>query len=220
MPNRRHTSLTSLYSSLNKWLNKEEKDIVAGLAVFFSMSYAAFVIPIILHPYVHFTATCLLAGLASFAAGYFARVPNAVAPGVALAVTIAQFKSVSIANAFFVCVLAGVALWIMTWSGHRRVFVDTIPSTIKLALAGGIGSLLSEHALRSAYKNGELLPDHEKLLVIGIIFIVAGYVVLRGMAFRIGTFTRFFDIFGRSFICLSVLLVAFLAHKYFPKTTG
>jgi xanthine/uracil/vitamin C permease (AzgA family) len=88
-----------------------------------------------------------------------------------------------------------------------------------LALAGGIGSLLAEHALKSAYfKDGKISPDHATLLVIGIAFIAFGYIVLRGVSFRIGRYTRGFDIFGRSFIFLSVPLIAFLAHRYFPST--
>jgi AGZA family xanthine/uracil permease-like MFS transporter len=208
------------YASSSTFFLTNEKDILAGLAVFFSMSYAAFAIPAILEPDVHFTATCLVAGLASWAAGYFARVPNAVAPGIALAVAISQFKPISIANALVVCIFAGFVLLLTTWSSHRRLFVDTIPPTIKLALAGGIGSLLAEQAVKSAYFNGKISPDRTTLLVIGIAFIVFGYIVLRGVSFRIGRYTRGFDIFGRSFIFLSVPLIAFLAHMYFPSTIG
>jgi AGZA family xanthine/uracil permease-like MFS transporter len=208
------------YASSSTFFLTNEKDILAGLAVFFSMSYAAFAIPAILEPDVHFTATCFVAGLASLAAGYFARVPNAVAPGIALAVAISEFKPIGIANAFVVCILAGFVLLLTTWSRIRRLFVDTIPPTIKLALAGGIGSLLAEHALKSAYFNGKISADHTTLLVIGIAFIAFGYIILRGVSFRIGKYTRRFDIFGRSFIFLSVPLIAVLAHGYFPSTIG
>lgn len=70
-------------------------DIIAGLAVFASMSYVVFAIPIILSDAGFptapvFYATCLAAILASVFSAWYARAPAALAPGVGVCAVMAQ----------------------------------------------------------------------------------------------------------------------------------
>lgn len=203
-------------------------DIVAGFAVFFSMSYVAFANPILLAKVgmpsgAVFYATCLVAALATFASGYFARSPTALAPGLALSAAISQYLSfdqttITWESALVVCMFAGIALFALSASRsrYRRQIIDSIPPTIKLAVIGGIGSVLADNAIQLVRDQ----PGEKNLNVLffagGIAILVMGYIILRSLSLRLldPLAKGVVDLLGRSSFFLSVIVVALLVHTY------
>jgi adenine/guanine/hypoxanthine permease len=206
------------------------KDIVAGLAVFFSMSYVVFAIPLMLSKAGFpaapvFFGTCAIAAVASWASGYFAKSPAAIAPGLALSAALAQFLSLPDTKikwpcALIICAFSGCILLATSTLGGRRSIVDSIPPIIKLALVGGIGAVLATNALKFIdTKSHQTFVSDLTLFVIGLVFISLGYVVLRNLSVRAEktgkSYARLLDICGRSFLFLSVPLIATLSHFLF-----
>lgn len=214
---------------------QQVKDVVAGLAIFFSMSYVVFAVPLMLGQ-VHFPATpvfyatCLISAAASWAAGRFAQAPTAVAPGLALSASISQFLSLpdnpsTWESALVVCFFAGCFLLLTSLTGFRRKIADSIPPIIKLALTGGIGAVLAENALKFIRANPDgSVSDDLLLFVAGLVFIGFGYIVLRNLSVRAeqkGSFyARLLDTCGRASLFLSVPLIALLAHLFFSAGQG
>lgn len=202
------------------------RDIVAGLAVFLSMSYVAFANPIILQgagmPWAPvFFATCFIAALASFASGAYARSPAALAPGLALSAVVTEFlqfeqTTIGWESALVVCAIAGVILLWMSLSGFRRQVIDSIPPTIKLAVIGGIGAVLADKAKDLVVGH----PGDQNLNLLafftGLAVLVLGYMVLRSLALRVEnpSAKRALDLLGRSSFFVSVILVALIVYLF------
>lgn len=206
-------------------------DLVAGLAVFFSMSYVVFANPIILSkagmsPVPVFYGTCGIAALASFLSGYYAKAPAALAPGLALSAAIAQFltsgeTTMKWESALLVCAGAGGCLLLASLADVRRKVMDAIPRTIKLAVTGGIGAVLADNALKLV--KDPVHPNHFSanlyLFYTGLVIIFGGYVILRGLSLRVNSprLATTLDLVGRSSFFLSVPLLAGLAHYAYPE---
>lgn len=207
-------------------MHNRSTEIVAGLAVFFSMSYVAFATPLILNQAGQagagmpvapvFFATCLMAAVASLVSGLYARTPAALASGLALSSAMAQFlqfreTTITWENAMVVSAIAGVFLLIASLVGFRRKVVDSIPQSIKLAVIGGIGAVLAEGALKLVREHPGQFTHNLVLFVIGLAVIALGYIVLRSVAVNIGSSAL--DLLGRSSLFLSVVMVAALAYS-------
>lgn len=137
------------------------REVIAGITTFFTMAYIVIVNPTILAtegtgmPFSGvLTATVLVCSTMSLLMGLYAKLPFGVAPGMGL-------------NAFFTytLVLQGgvpwpVALGIVFWAGVlflmisvtrlRETIALAIPSSLRLATAGGIGLLLAFIGLQNA----------------------------------------------------------------------
>jgi AGZA family xanthine/uracil permease-like MFS transporter len=145
-------------------------EIVAGLSTFLTMSYIIFVQPVLLkncgmdHGAV-MVATCLASAFATFLMGVLANYPIALAPAMGH-------------NAFFVFYVCGVmgyswqtalganfvsgALFILlSLFSFRARLIEAIPSSIKSAIAVGIGLLIALVGLQWA----GIVVDHPATLV-------------------------------------------------------
>ncbi|MBU6152791.1 MAG: NCS2 family permease [Bdellovibrionales bacterium] len=140
----------------------DKSDWIGGLTTFFTMSYIVVVNPAILSTHgtgLSFsgvmTATVLLCFLMTALMGLYAKLPFAVAPGMGI-------------NAFFTySIILGrgiawpTALGMVFWSGFlfllisitplREKIAQSIPASIRIASAGGIGIFLSFIGLQNAH---------------------------------------------------------------------
>jgi len=122
-------------------------EVLGGVTTFMTMAYIVFVNPGILSQTgmdfgAVMTATCLAAGIATFARGRAANYPIALAPGMGenfffLTVVVGMGVSWEIALAA-VCV-SGIVFFILTFLRVRQLIIDAVPASLKHSIAVGIG---------------------------------------------------------------------------------
>jgi len=165
-------------------------DIIGGVTTFFTMSYIVVVNPSILStpgtgmPFTGaMTATVLIAFSMTLLMGLYARLPFAVAPGMGLnaffAVTIVMQQHVPWQTALGMVFWAGVLFLLVSATPLRETIAMSIPPSLRLAAAAGIGLLLTLIGLRNV---GLIEADTATLLRLGALdhraaFLLAGVLV-------------------------------------------
>ncbi|KUJ84033.1 guanine permease [Microbulbifer sp. ZGT114] len=172
------------------------QEVIAGVTTFLTMAYIIFVNPNIMAAAgmdkgAVFTATCLAAAIGCLIMGLYANYPFALAPGMGL-------------NAFFSFVVVGemgyswqVALGAVFISGVvflllsifkvRQWIIDSIPMSLRQALAAGVGLFLAIIALKSA---GIVTASPATLVTLGdltssdAILAGLGFFVISALAYR------------------------------------
>jgi AGZA family xanthine/uracil permease-like MFS transporter len=136
-------------------------DIVGGVTTFFTMAYIVVVNPSILAapgtglPFSGaMTATVLVAFSMTLLMGVYAKLPFAVAPGMGLnaffAYTIVLQNKVPWPIALGIVFWAGVLFLIISITPLRERIAASIPASLRVAAAAGIGLLLTFIGLRNA----------------------------------------------------------------------
>ena len=134
-------------------------ELLAGLTTFLTMSYIVFVNPDILSGTGMdkgsvFVATCLAAALGSLIMAFLANWPIGMAPGMGLnaffAFTVVAQMGYTWQQALGAVFISGVVFVILTVTGIREWLVAGIPSSLRSAIAAGIGLFLGIIALGSA----------------------------------------------------------------------
>ena len=134
-------------------------EILAGVTTFLTMAYIVLVNPAILAaagvPLPAVTAaTCLSAAFGSILMGILARYPIALAPGMGLnayfTYSVVKGMGVGWETALGAVFLSGVAFFILTAAGVRRMIVSAIPSELYAAVAVGIGLFIALIGLHNA----------------------------------------------------------------------
>jgi len=134
-------------------------EILAGLTTFLTMAYIVFINPSILADAgmdrgAVFVATCLAAALGSLVMGLLANWPVAMAPGMGLNAYFAYVVVLGMGYtwqaALGAVLISGLCFLVVTLTGLRRVIVDGIPRSMRIALTVGIGLFLAIIALKSA----------------------------------------------------------------------
>jgi len=143
---------------LDRWFRLREhgtnvrREAAAGLTTFLTMAYIVFVNPDILAAAgldrgAVITATILAAVFGTLAAGIWANVPFAMAPGMGLnayfAYSLVLGQGVPWPTALGVVFVSGVVFLVLTLLGVRRLVVAAIPLELRLAIAGGIGLFIT-----------------------------------------------------------------------------
>jgi AGZA family xanthine/uracil permease-like MFS transporter len=170
---------TSLYS-----------DVVGGITTFFTMSYIVVVNPSVLSapgtgmPFSGaMTATVLIAFSMTLLMGLYAKLPFAVAPGMGLnaffAYTIVIQQHVPWQTALGMVFWAGVIFLLVSTTPLREAIATSIPRSLRVAAAAGIGLLLTLIGLRNA---GLIEADPATLLRLGtldyrVAFMLLGIVI-------------------------------------------
>jgi AGZA family xanthine/uracil permease-like MFS transporter len=165
-------------------------DIVGGVTTFVTMAYIVVVNPSILAspgtgmPFSGaLTATVLVAFSMTLLMGLYAKLPFAVAPGMGLnaffAYTIVLQRGVPWQTALGIVFWAGVLFLVVSATPIRERIATTIPQSLRLAAASGIGLLLTFIGLRNA---GLITGDPITLVRLGAIdhralFLVTGLAV-------------------------------------------
>jgi len=137
------------------------KEFFGGTATFMTMSYIIFVQPAVLSVCgidkgAVFTATCISSAIATFLMGIYANYPISLAPGmgqnfyfalVAVPAIAAKLPSGSGSDAWAIALgavfISGVLFIILSFAGFREMIINVIPSTLKNAIAVGIGLLIA-----------------------------------------------------------------------------
>ncbi|MFC7441862.1 NCS2 family permease [Laceyella putida] len=148
-----------------------QKEIVAGLTTFFTMSYIIVVNPIILQdagvPFeMSFIATVIATIVGTLIMGLFANYPIAIAPAMGLnayfAYSVVQaHKGLTYETAFAAVFVAGVLFVLLSLTPLRTKLIEVIPSNLKNAITAGIGLFIAFIGLRMS----GLVVDHPSNLV-------------------------------------------------------
>ncbi|HOC92503.1 MAG TPA: NCS2 family permease [bacterium] len=201
---------------LNQNNTRAGVEIVAGLTTFFTMAYIIFVQPAVLSgeflgpgkpPGVEFMdktgvmlATCIASAFACFFMAFVANYPIALAPGMGenffYGLIVAGFISVgtevSWQAALGVIFISGVICTIISMLRIREAVVNSIPDSLKSAIAVGIGLLIATIGLSSAgfivkhpspgalVKMGDMTTPDAAIALVGLA--VAGLFLARRMS--------------------------------------
>ncbi|MGQ7248949.1 NCS2 family permease [Halomonas sp. V046] len=158
------------YFKLSDHQTNIKTEVIAGVTTFLTMAYIIFVNPSILSEAgmdygAVFVATCLAAAVGCLIMGLWANYPIALAPGMGL-------------NAFFTygvvlgmgytweaalgaVFLSGVTFFLLSIFRIREWIINSIPMTLRLGIAAGIGLFLAMVAL----KNAGIIVDNPATLV-------------------------------------------------------
>ncbi|KAA8324779.1 MULTISPECIES: NCS2 family permease [Leuconostoc] len=127
-------------------------EFFAGLTTFVSMAYILFVNPSVLAAAgmdkgAVFTATGLIAAIATIFMGVVAKYPFAIAPGLGInaffAYTVVLGMGVRWQTALAAVFVSGIIFWLLTVFKIREIIINAIPADLKSAIAGGIGLFIA-----------------------------------------------------------------------------
>ncbi len=148
-------------------------EILAGLTTFLTMVYIAFVNPTILADAgmdrgAVFTATCLVTALACGLNGIFAKIPIAIAPGMALNIyftySVVQGLGIDWQHALAMVFLSGLLFLFVSLTPLRRLLTESIPSNLQIAILIGISLLIG---LISLQTNHIIIDDGHRMMHLG-----------------------------------------------------
>jgi len=175
-----------------------KQEAIAGLTTFMTMAYIIFVNPMMLadagmdHGAV-FVATCLAAAVGCLVMGLMANYPIALAPGMGLnaffTYTVVGEMGYSWETALGAVFLSGICFLILSLVRIREWIVNSIPMSLRLGIAAGIGLFLALIGLKSAgivvaspatlVTMGDITAFPAVMAVLGFFLIIA--MVQRGM---------------------------------------
>ena len=173
-----------------------QREVIAGFTTFLAMAYITVVNPGILAEAGMdfggvFVATCLAAAFGSIAMGMLANYPIALAPGMgqnaffAFGICIGMGYSWQIAlGAVFI---SGVLFIIISVLPIREWLINSIPRSLKLGLAAGIGLFLAIVALTG----GKVVVDNPATLVAfgdltepSVLYMMVGFILIAALTAR------------------------------------
>ncbi|BCV67562.1 adenine permease [Shewanella carassii] len=136
-----------------------KQEAVAGLTTFLTMAYIIFVNPAMLADAgmdqgAVFVATCVAAAIGCLVMGLLANYPIALAPGMGLnaffTYTVVGEMGYSWETALGAVFLSGICFMILSLVRIREWVVNSIPMSLRLGIAAGIGLFLALIGLKSA----------------------------------------------------------------------
>lgn len=139
-------------------------ELRAGITTFLTMGYILFVNPDILSQAIQIeganvfgqllTATALAAGIGSILMGLLARYPFALAPGMGLnayfAYTVVLGQGIAWQAALGAVFFSGLLFLVLSVVGARELIINSIPNSLKIATAAGIGLFLATIGAQNA----------------------------------------------------------------------
>ncbi|WOT05986.1 NCS2 family permease [Shewanella youngdeokensis] len=136
-----------------------KQEVIAGITTFLTMAYIIFVNPMMLadagmdHGAV-FVATCLAAAIGCLVMGIVANYPIALAPGMGLnaffTYTVVGEMGYSWETALGAVFLSGLCFLVLSLVRIREWIVNSIPMSLRIGIAAGIGLFLALVGLKSA----------------------------------------------------------------------
>lgn len=145
-------------------------EIIAGFTTFLTMAYIIFVNPSILSEAgvdygAVFVATCVAAAIGCLIMGLWANYPIAMAPGMGLnaffTYGVVLGMGYSWETALGAVFLSGLTFFLLSVFRIREWIINSIPMTLRLGIAAGIGLFLAMIAL----KNAGIVVDNPATLV-------------------------------------------------------
>lgn len=167
------TSKLDNYFKLSEKGTNTKTEIIAGITTFITMAYILFVNPDILSKAgmnydAVFIATCLSAAIGTFIMGFYANLPFAQAPGMGLNAFFTYGVVMGLGytwqQALAAIFISGILFIILTVTGIREAIVDSIPTSLKYAISGGIGLFI---ALLGFTNAGIIVSDPDTFLAFG-----------------------------------------------------
>lgn len=129
-----------------------KRETIGGLTTFMTMAYIVFVQPLLLGAAGMdvgsvMVATCVSSALACFAMAFLANYPIALAPGmgpnVFFAYTVVLGMGFTWQQALGATFLSGSLFLVLSLFGLREAIIDSLPATLRYAIAVGIGLMIS-----------------------------------------------------------------------------
>jgi AGZA family xanthine/uracil permease-like MFS transporter len=123
-------------------------EVVAGITTFMTLSYIIFVQPTVLSSCgmdfgAVLVATCVASALSTFVMGLYSNYPVALAPGMGqnffFAYTVVLAMGVPWQKALGAVFISGALFLFLSLFGFREKLIDSIPDSLKEAIAVGIG---------------------------------------------------------------------------------
>lgn len=164
-----------------------KREIQAGFITFITMAYILFVNPTILSEAgipqdQAFSATIVATLIGTLLMGFYANLPIAVAPGMGLnayfTYTLVIGEKIPYQTALSVVFVAGIIFLLLSLSPLRTKLIEVIPTTIKLAITGGIGLFIASLGLKMS---GILVADPATLITIGSLTSPEALITLVGL---------------------------------------
>ena len=158
------------YFKLSEHGTTMQREILAGCTTFLTMAYITFVNPAILSDAgmdfgAVFVATCVAAAFGTLVMGLYANYPIALAPGMGLNAFFTYGVVLGMGHTWQVALgvvfLSGILFVALSVLPVREWIINSIPSTLKMAISAGIGLFLGIIAL----KNAGIVVDHPATLV-------------------------------------------------------
>ncbi|MBV8391760.1 MAG: NCS2 family permease [Alphaproteobacteria bacterium] len=171
-------------------------EVVAGITTFLTMAYIIFVNPQILGMAkmpadAVFSATCIAAAIGCFLMAFVANYPIALAPGMGLnayfAFGVVGGMGYSWQVALGCVFLSGIIFFVISVLPIREWIVNSIPKSLKMAIAAGIGLFLALIALKNAgivVGNEATLVAHGKLTSWPVVMAALGFALIVAMEYR------------------------------------
>lgn len=175
-------------------------EILAGITTFLAMSYILVVNPNILSEAdmdfgAVFVATCISAAIGCFIMGLLANYPIALAPGMGLnayfTFTVVKGMGVPWQVALGAVFVSGLIFIVLSFWKIREAIINSLPASLKFAIAGGIGLFLALVALKSA---GVVISNESTIIGLGDIKSPA--VLLTFLGFFLIVILEYFHIRG------------------------
>lgn len=170
-------------------------EVLGGVTTFMTMSYIVFVNPSVLSGAgmdfgAVMTATCLSAGIATWAMGLIANYPIALAPAMGenfffLSVVVGMGVPWQVALAAVFA--SGVVFFVLTFLRVRELIIDAIPRSLKHAIAVGIGLFIAFIGMTGA---GIVERSDQMLLRLGDLSRAPTAVALAGLLVTIALMAR------------------------------
>ncbi|WP_309137180.1 NCS2 family permease [Pseudidiomarina homiensis] len=187
-------------------------EVIGGITTFLTMAYIIFVNPSILSQAgmdqgAVFVATCLAAAIGCLIMGLWANYPVALAPGMGLnafftysvVLGMGYTWQAALGAVFF----SGILFFLLSALRIRSWIINSIPATLRLAIAAGIGAFLALIGLQ----NANIIVAHEATLVtlgdmsqLSVLLAGLGFFLIIGLVAR--------QVQGAALI--SILLVTFI----------
>lgn len=168
-------------------------EVVAGLTTFLTMAYIIFVNPDILSTTgmdrnAVFVATCLAAALGSAIMALWANWPIGMAPGMGLnaffAFTVVGTLGFTWQQALGAVFISGLVFLFLSVTGIRRWLIAGIPTSMRSAIAAGIGMFLGLIALKNAgivVANPATLVGLGDLTATGTLLAILGFFIIAAL---------------------------------------
>jgi AGZA family xanthine/uracil permease-like MFS transporter len=156
--------------NLKKFNTDPKKEFIGGSTTFLTMAYIIFVQPTVLSAAgmdfgAVMVATCVSSAVAILVMGFYAKYPIALAPGMGqnffFAYNVVLTMGINWQTALGVVFIAGFIFILLSFFGIREKIINSIPVSLKHAIAVGIGLLITLVGLEWA----GLVVDHPVLLV-------------------------------------------------------
>ncbi|WP_148253834.1 NCS2 family permease [Aidingimonas lacisalsi] len=170
-------------------------EVIAGITTFLTMAYIIFVNPSILSEAgvdygAVFVATCLAAAIGCLIMGLWANYPIALAPGMGLnaffTYGVVLGMGYSWEAALGAVFLSGVTFFLLSVFKIREWIINSIPMSLRLGIAAGIGLFLAMIALQNA---GIVVDNDATLLALGdlsspeALYALLGFFVITALAY-------------------------------------